>query len=93
MLTEDPNFGSNGSSAQEQVGLLGVIFRLLPLFALKPCRHSSTCCAQLLQGAAEGKSCGFAAKHTAAAPWEGGGGKGGQGRAPKALLMGEKSWL
>lgn len=23
----------------------------------------------------------------------GGGGKGGQGRAPKALLMGEKSWL
>lgn len=88
MLTEDPNFGSNGSSAQEQVGLLGVIFRLLPLFALKPCRHSSTCCAQLLQGAAEGKSCGFAAKHSAAAPCGGGRGEGGSGQSPQSPVDG-----
>lgn len=71
MLTNDPNFRRKGSSAQKQIGLLGVIFKLLPFFALKPRRHSSTCCTQLLQGAAERKSCGFAAKHSAAAPWGG----------------------
>lgn len=83
MPNNDPNFRSKGSSAQKQVGLLGVIFKLLPFFTLKPCRHGSTCCAQLLQGAAERKSFWVCSKALCSSTL-GGGGKGESGQSPQS---------